>query len=487
MHKVIEALKTQVAQEAERLRKRGVMIEIVEEAVKRLALEGFAPDLSIVEGSLVVLRFDTGNWALREAFLTAEIQSKMMTMEESGAAWAVPPAPPLRADREENSGSPVTWDVGPAQFVAKPKAPASGKGGLAGDFTAFWTPERDTLALRLRAEGLSAAEIAEQVGTSLKAVHNRFSKLKRNGVDVPLVVRQLRTPFAVPSTRVDGVVLRAWTDEDDARIIKDYAAGGPLSDLAVALGRSHSALTKRITALRREGRIVGHRGIVPLDNKWSEEKHAQLARLWKIMPVTQIAKEMGLSTGAVSGMAHRRKLGPAFRAPVVAAPVEQKSEPKVEAVAPVPESTPAPMPAPDPVAVAAVVAAPAPLARPSPGFVSAAARPMTVTRVPVRLSSGMTPSERLAAVQAHVAQLPDTPDFDAEADLELCEAVFGGKNGLQLFATNFGIDGKVALARFDAIVAPFRQPGSRVLPLDTSALLLPALRDRVKASRGVAA
>lgn len=170
---------------------------------------------------------------------------------------------------------------------------------------------------------------------------------------------------------------------------------------------------------------------------------------------------------------------------VVAAPLadaaalpEAEAMPDTEAV---PEAEAAPVVVSISVPEAAPVPMPAPLAGPSAGFVSARVRPMTVHRIAVQLSGDMTADARAAAVATHVQQLGPDGVFDAGADLALCEAVFGGKGGLQIFATDFGIDAQVALARFEVIVAPFRQPGIKALPIDTSGLLLPELRARARA------
>ena len=64
---VIETLRRQAAQDAEALRARSQMIDIVEETMTRLRLAGYVPGLALGEcGALVTLRLDTSVWALRQ-------------------------------------------------------------------------------------------------------------------------------------------------------------------------------------------------------------------------------------------------------------------------------------------------------------------------------------------------------------------------------------------------------------------------------------
>ena len=475
---VIQTLRQQAAQDHEALRARGVMIEILAEAVGRLQMAGYTPRLDLGDcNALVVLRLDTSAWALRQVGRVLDAEPVPVVKDSLTVATASVPEP----------------DPAPVAAAAPvARVPVAAKAGPAVFPPLFWTPERDAQLLALRGT-MAAREIAAQMGTTEGAVHNRFSKLRVRGVDLGAAKRQEYHHFATPSVRADGVVLRAWTDADDEAIIAGYGnADLPLARLAKQLDRSHSALTKRITHLRNNGRIVAHRGIVPSQNKWSAARLQRFRELFPVTPAAEIAAEFGVSKGAISGMAHRLGLGSGFRgvtkgavakpapqpapvvtaAPPVLAKVEQKSEPVSEPVAP---SVP--------------VADPAPglVARGGGNFVPAMARAAVIAQAPAKMFPGMTQGEKEALIAQHVDGLPAHAEFDAELDLELCEAVFGGKGGLALFATDVGLDHRVALARFDAIVAPFRAGGGKGLPIEAAGLILPALRKRVARARGVAA
>lgn len=103
------------------------------------------------------------------------------------------------------------------------------------------------------------------------------------------------------------------------------------------------------------------------------------------------------------------------------------------------------------------------------------------------LSSSMTLREKQGLISDHLYRLPGCDQFDAELDLELCEAVFSGPGMLPKFASEVGVDEKGAIARFNAIVAPLRVGGGKALPIEAGALILPALRARVQRARGASA
>jgi hypothetical protein len=106
----------------------------------------------------------------------------------------------------------------------------------------------------------------------------------------------------------------------------------------------------------------------------------------------------------------------------------------------------------------------------------------------VRVVPGMTAAQRDAALRDHFAALPAASGFDAGLDLDLCVAVFSGL-GLARFAEDHGMGLALALARFDQIVAPLRDPArGRHLPIEAPDLILPYLRAAgVSVGKGVAA
>ncbi|MFN7224454.1 MAG: hypothetical protein ACK4MS_10585 [Paracoccaceae bacterium] len=468
----IDRLRQQNAQDAEAVRAHGVMIEVLSEAVERLTLAGFAPVLDMPEaGSLVVLRLDPRAWAVR-------------------AVARVVAAEPLPAVKESLTVAPATVPDAPMVPVAVPQ-PACAPAPKVPCFPPrFWTAEREALILRLRPT-MTARDIAAEVGVTEKAVQVRFNRLKARGIALPEAFQSPNMRSGVPSVRRDGAVLRAWTDADDAALVAAYGGEQTVAQIAAALDRSPSAVTKRLTHLREKGQISHHRGFVPLENIWPEAQLQQLRDLWPVTSTGEIAARFGLSKGAISGMAHRLGLGPAFRgrrsdaakpvgAAVPVAEVTPDVAPSVPDVAPLPvEQKSEPVLPPETASEFA--------AKSGGNFVPAMARPALAVRAPSRVMTGMTRSEREAVIAQHVDGLPDHAEFDAELDLELCEAIFGGKGGIVIFATDMGIDQRVALARFDVIVAPLRSPGIKHLPIDAAGLILPALRARVKAARGVAA
>lgn len=462
---VIETLRQQVSHDREMVRARDVMIDILAEAVGRLRLAGFDPGLVLGPcDALVTLRLDTSAWALRQVGLPV--------------VPAVPDFLMPHVDLPQRAAAKRE----PVKSTACPSAPAV-------QARTFWTPENDARILEMRPR-MTTKDIAAALGVSEKSVDMRFVRLRRKGVAVDAPMRPKRDIFTTPSVRMDGVVLRAWSEADDAALIKAYAAGDKdLSVLAGELGRSLSALSKRVTHLRRQGRITRHRGVVPSELKWPESRIQELRDLWPVMRAAEIASKLGLSVGAVTSKANRLELGSPFKG-VVSPPAdplpsvapgpapEQKSEPvsvpKAEAVPAVPE--PAPVPA------------DRPAFSPKPGgnMVPAMSRPALSVRAPANVMPGMTLNEKAAVIAQHVEGLPKHAEFDAELDLELCEAVFSG-GGLPLFSTDMGIDQREALARFNAIVAPLRDPGRKGLPIEAATLILPALRTRVANARGAAA
>lgn len=465
---VIEALRQQAAQDQEALRARGLMIEILDEAVERLRVAGFTVALELAEcDALVVLRLDTSAWALRQVGLPPRVLEREPAMKiETGPSTSAAAVGSSTSAAAPDKAKPAAFQV------------------------SFWTPEMNARIVAMRKE-MPIKAIAKEVGVTEKALGVQFVKLKRKGWDLPPPVQVRRTIFAKPATRRDGVVLRDWTEADDAALIEAYGAGDKdLSVVAADLGRSHSALTKRLTHLRRAGRITESRGIVPLDLKWSEERIQRLRDLWPVTRPADIAAEFGLSKGAVTGMAFRLELGPSFRGGAVAAGAQTVSAPVPDAVAlpdPEPEQKSEPVSVPEAEPVPEPAPAPPPFVASRGGnIMPAMARPAHHARAPAKLLPGLSEAQKKDAIAAHVAALPVTDIWDAEIDLELCEDAFAGR-GVGFVATLLGIDTDAAKARFALITDPLRRDGVKGLPIEASALILPALRARLAKARGAAA
>src|SRR4249920_1608521 len=66
----------------------------------------------------------------------------------------------------------------------------------------FWTPERDERLRRLEAEGLSAAKIAEKLGTTRGAVLGRLHRLSGAALTYPSYIRQEKEARARAAARM---------------------------------------------------------------------------------------------------------------------------------------------------------------------------------------------------------------------------------------------------------------------------------------------
>lgn len=478
---IMHDLRLQNARDAEALRARCLLTEIIEETVGRMAAAGFAPKLVMADDALIELRVDASRWG-------GGVARPLTNRVDGGLIAAEVPVGPVVAAVQAAAKSDV-------------KVYANGRPvALARTDAWVWTQDAINKMISLRKAGVVRTDIARQLGVSVKALDAKIGKLKAQGVDVGECVRPVVHPFKNGAAhRKDGVVLAAYSEAEDQEIADLYARGVTLEGIAKELGRSRGAISKRLTHLRELGRIGQYRSIVPTKNKWSKDRKDRLRDLWSKKSVKDIAAEFGLTTGAISGMAHRLGLGPCLSSPSPTPGLrlggKQKSEQEASGIAPsddvpvlvqppidrVPEAE---LPKPDlPEGVAHPVEAGS-WKGPSG---SAGVRPLVFTAAMGRLWPTMTKAQRAELIAAHVAGLPDAKGFDPDLDLELCEAVFGGEK-ISVFCTDMGIDSKQALARFDAIVSPFREAlGTKHLPIEAGELILPALRDKVKARRGVAA
>ena len=105
-------------------------------------------------------------------------------------------------------------------------------GALKGRYAKFnepWTPDEVEELRRMAADGISRAEMSEQLGRTPNAIRMKLQSL---GLYVP-------KPAARP-----------WTDLDDAALVKQYLEGTSFTDLATAFGRSENAILSRLIRLR---------------------------------------------------------------------------------------------------------------------------------------------------------------------------------------------------------------------------------------------
>ena len=537
MDDVMTVLLQQLSQDREALRARGLMIEILGETVTRLRGAGFAPALELADGeALVVLRLDVSAWAVQQVSLPARVLEREPVPGPQSVVGGVAPeaiTPPSRVAVVPDVVPPLQAGGGdmPAPSPADPVAPVEARA------PAVWTPERDAELIRLKQDGLDMESVAARLGVTRRAVENRACRLRKAGHSVPAVPpqdpkvwteardaqllellreglpgvevaarmgitassvhdrrRRLRAAGVDVPALPKGVGIeraiearRVWTPELDARLIEMYRRGKSDADIAAGLGGTFTAgaVSVRVGILRKAGRIevLSRRAVRAAKDAAASVK--AVAKRAVRAPASAIVEQ---KSEPVSQPIPEDKvaLSDAIRAGAVAVPdVKAVSAPAPAAVAP----APAP-------AAKVVVEKPAAMGKSSDaarfvpkaggGMVPAAARPVQIQRPPEAAPPVVQQSSTGGILARHLDALPAAKGFDAELDLELCEAVFGGTGGLQMFATDMGFDLRAVQARFEAIVAPFRRDGVKGLPIETAGLLLPALRARVAQARGAA-
>ncbi|XAI95592.1 hypothetical protein [Nostoc phage Nsp-JY21] len=428
-----------VARDREALRARELMIDILGETVTRLRGAGFAPALELADGeALVVLRLDVSAWAVQQVGLPVRV----LEAEPKPGTQSVP-----RVDMAALPGPAVK------ECLAVPKPASAPRKAAVPAADSFWTAERDAQLIALRRDGQKASVIAVLMGLkAVQAVHDRIYRLKKNGVAVPDKVKRTSKPFGPAHVTADGIAKREWQAEEDAALIAAHADfSQDLGDVAKAMGRTRTSLGKRIAYLRGKGRITAHR---PRST----------------FPQAAPAPKDAVAVVAPAASVVERKSEPVSAVPDAPKPAPPAAPVVIENYAPMGKTTDAARFVP----------------RAGGGTVPGAARPVQIQRPPEAAPPVVQQGASAGIVARHLDALPGAKGFDAELDLELCEAVFGGTGGLQLFATGMGFDLRAVQARFEAIVAPFRRPGVKALPIETAGLLLPALRARVAQARGAA-
>jgi len=105
-------------------------------------------------------------------------------------------------------------------------------GDLKGRYAKFnepWTPDEVDELRRMAADGVSRAEMSEQLGRTPNAIKMKLQSL---GLYVP-------KPAAKP-----------WTDLDDDALVKLYREGASFTTLAATFSRSENAILSRLIRLR---------------------------------------------------------------------------------------------------------------------------------------------------------------------------------------------------------------------------------------------
>ena len=105
-------------------------------------------------------------------------------------------------------------------------------GDLKGRYAKFnepWTVEDTEELKQMAADGVSRADMSQQLGRTPNAIKMKLQSL---GLYVP-------KPAARP-----------WSADDDASLVRQYLAGASFSTLAAAFGRTEGAIISRLIRLR---------------------------------------------------------------------------------------------------------------------------------------------------------------------------------------------------------------------------------------------
>ena len=105
-------------------------------------------------------------------------------------------------------------------------------GDLKGRYAKFnepWTAEDAEELKQMAADGVSRADMSQQLGRTPNAIKMKLQSL---GLYVP-------KPAARP-----------WSADDDASLVRQYLAGAFFSTLATAFGRTENAIISRLIRLR---------------------------------------------------------------------------------------------------------------------------------------------------------------------------------------------------------------------------------------------
>ena len=113
-------------------------------------------------------------------------------------------------------------------FFLSPEQYEALKGRYA-KFNEPWTAEEAEELKQMAADGVSRADMSQQLGRSPNAVKMKLQSL---GLYVP-------KPAARP-----------WTAEDDASLVRQSLAGDSFAALAAAFGRTEGAIISRLIRLR---------------------------------------------------------------------------------------------------------------------------------------------------------------------------------------------------------------------------------------------
>lgn len=299
-----------------------------------------------------------------------------------------------------------------------------------------WSEEHSAMLLRMLAEGSSIDEIGRAVDRSRHAVQSRIRKIRESAAYKAAMAARRERPAVAPRSKI---ARRAWTPEEDARLVDLIGGGSDFRAIGEAMGRTAQSCESRAQKLRSKARPPS----------WTAEEDRRLLHMREAGHVTSaMAKALGRSEGTVKARIHRLRDVP----PPAPAAIE-----------------PAPPPAPTPEPVAPPPAPPAPVAAPRIGISTGPARPAAM---PAPMSAR---EHEIEGIRAHLDRMPWDERFDAAMDYAIARRLLAGARSGAL-AEELGLPLSAMASRFKAMIpASIRDCNDRVT-IDGRGLLLEALR-----------
>lgn len=299
-----------------------------------------------------------------------------------------------------------------------------------------WSEEHSATLLRMLAEGSSIDQIGVAVDRSRHAVQSRIRKIRESAAYKAAMAARRERPAVAPRNRIER---RAWTPEEDARLVDLIGGGSDFRAIGEAMGRTAQSCESRAQKLRGKARPPS----------WTAEEDRRLLDMREAGHVTAaMAKALGRSEGAVKARIHRLRDVP----PPAPAAIE-----------------PVPPPAPTPETVAPPPAPPAPAATPKIGISTGPARPAAM---PAPMSAR---EHEIEGIRAHLDRMPYDERFDAAMDYRIARRLLEGSRP-QVLAKDLGLSLTSLVDRFRAMIpASIRDPRGAV-SIDGRGLLLEALR-----------
>ena len=143
--------------------------------------------------------------------------------------------------------------------------------------------ETDRMTYHLLKKGKTQTEVASLMGVTRQAISLRVKSMVERGVALQ---RQDRTKGPK----------KAWTAQEEVRLIELYNEGVPGAAVACALGRGEKSVRTRLTVLSQKGRVV----LRSIERPWSMQDDLRLMALYrKGTPVPTIAEELSRTLTAV--------------------------------------------------------------------------------------------------------------------------------------------------------------------------------------------